>query len=666
MISPQFWLEVLAINRAIASAEDYEEVLRQVVDRTAAFTGAAACLLLLSQGDGLARVVRSVGIDPAKAAQLAVPLTERIQAELYRLLGLPASHRFAGVPVIGNEGLMGILAVCWEDPHAERATDVDLISAFADQAAIALDNIKRVRRLQASAEALQASEARLAGIISTAADAIISVDEAQRILLYNEGAHTIFGWSKEEVLGKPLELLIPERFAGSHAQHVGSFAAGPKTARKMGAQSRTLIGLRKSGEEFPVDVAISKLNVGGAWQFTAVLRDITERSRAEQALRSSEANLAEANRKKDQFLAVLSHELRTPLAAIAGWASVMKKSASLEEVQRAAGAIERNALVQSRMVDDLLDLSGIAQGNLKLDLEVLDLSVCVRAALETTSQDMQSKAIHVDFVDAGEPLFVEGDSGRLQQVFRNILSNAAKFTPAGGSVRVSLGRDGGHAAIAFADTGKGIAPEFLPFVFDIFRQQEQGTSRVHEGLGIGLSLVKKLTERHQGTVSVASAGAGLGTEVTVRLPLAAKISALDEAAKPSAEALAGLSVLVVEDMQEAREALQALLRLLGARVSVACDGREALDMILRGASPDVVLCDLLMPRMDGFDFIRELDCAPSRAHPPVIAVSGLATEASRRRTLDAGFEGHLKKPYNEGELVAAVSAVLSHRRELHP
>jgi len=665
MIPRQFWLEVLAINRAIASAEDYEEVLRQVVDRTAAFTGAGTCLLLLSQGDGLARVVRSVGIDPAKAAQLAVPLTERIQAELYRQLGLPESDTFAGVPVIGTEGLMGILAVCWEDPHAERATDVELISAFADQAAIALANIERVRRLQASAEALQASEARLAGIISTAADAIISVDEAQRILLYNEGAQTVFGWSKEEVLGKPLELLIPERFPGTHAQHVGSFAAGPKTARKMGAASRILFGLRKSGEEFPVDVAISKLNVGGAWQFTAVLRDITERSRAEQALRSSEANLAEANRKKDQFLAVLSHELRTPLAAIAGWASVLKKSVNLEQMHRAAGAIERNAFVQSRMVDDLLDLSGIAQGIVTLDLEVIELAACIRAALETTAQGIEGKAIHVDFVDTGAPLFVEGDSGRLQQVFRNILSNAAKFTPAGGSIRVSLRRDAGHALVGVADTGEGIAPEFLPFAFDIFRQQEQGANRAHEGLGIGLSLVKKLTELHKGTVSVASAGAGLGTEVTVRLPLAAEIPSLDEAAKPSAKALAGLSVLVVEDMQEAREALQALLKLLGARVSVACDGREALDMMLRGASPDVVLCDLLMPRMDGFEFIRELDRAPSPAHPPVIAVSGVATEASRERTLGVGFAGHLKKPYNEAKLVAAVSAVLAHRRELH-
>ena len=373
--------------------------------------------------------------------------------------------------------------------------------------------------------------------------------------------------------------------------------------------------------------------------------------------------LRAASAAKDEFLAVLSHELRTPLAAIAGWASVLKKSDSLQHLHRAAEAIERNAFLQSRMVDDLLDISGIAQGVVTLDLEVLELPACVRAALETTAQNMEGKAIRVDFIDADEPLLVEGDVGRLQQVFRNILSNAAKFTPAGGSIRVSLSRDAGEAVVGIADTGKGIAPEFLPFVFDIFRQQEQGAKRVHEGLGIGLSLVKKLTELHRGTVSVASAGAGRGTEVTVRLPLAAEIPALDGAAKPSAGALAGLSVLVVEDAQDARESLQALLHLLGAQVAVACDGREALDMMAQGARPDVVLCDLLMPRMDGFEFIRELDCAPSPAHPPVIAVSGVASEASRQRAQDAGFEGHIKKPYDDAAIVAAVGAALGRWKE---
>jgi len=378
--------------------------------------------------------------------------------------------------------------------------------------------------------------------------------------------------------------------------------------------------------------------------------------------------LQAASAAKDEFLAVVSHELRTPLAPILGWASVLKKNDSPEQARRAAEAIERNVLLQSRMVDDLLDVNRIAQGALSLELEICDLQALIGAALETSVQDIEKKSIRLERVDAGGRLLVAGDAGRLRQVFSNIISNAVKFTPAGGGVRITLSREGDSALVRIADTGAGISPEFLPFVFDIFRQQEQGPRRTHGGLGIGLSLVKKLTELHRGTVSVASAGPGRGTEVTVRLPLAEEMPdpdyAAPAAAKPSTPALAGLSALVVEDAEDARKSLQALLQLLGAKVSIAHDGREALEMMKQGANPDVVLCDLLMPRMDGFEFIRELDCAPSPVHPPVIAVSGLASEASRRRTQEAGFEGHIKKPYDEADVVAAVSAALAHRREV--
>ena len=370
-----------------------------------------------------------------------------------------------------------------------------------------------------------------------------------------------------------------------------------------------------------------------------------------------------ASAAKDQFLAVLSHELRTPLAPIAGWASILKKSGNLEQVHQAAEAIERNAFLQSRMIDELLDMSRVTHGTIQLDLEILDLAASVRAAAQAGAADIAAKVIRLEIADAGEPLLVEADAGRLQQVFANIFSNAVKFTPAGGTIRVSLSGEAGYARVVIADTGKGISPEFLPFVFEIFRQQEQGTRRSHPGLGIGLSLVKKLTELLKGTVSIVSAGAGHGTEVTVRLPLATEILELDVAAKPSAGALDGLSVLVVEDAEDARESLRLLLTLLGAKVSVARDGREALDMLLQGARPDVVLCDLLMPRLDGFEFIRELDGRLSPAHPPVIAVSGLASESSRERSWHAGFEGHVKKPYDEAAIVAAVAAALESRRE---
>lgn len=376
--------------------------------------------------------------------------------------------------------------------------------------------------------------------------------------------------------------------------------------------------------------------------------------------------LEAASAAKDEFLAVVSHELRTPLAPIVGWASFLKKSDGPEQVRRAAEAIERNALLQSRMVDDLLDVNRISHGSLRLDLEILELLPLLRSSLDAIAPDMEKKSIHLELVNEGEPLLVEGDAGRLQQVFRNILSNAVKFTPAEGSIRVALTQEGGSARVVVSDTGIGIAPEFLPFVYEIFRQQERGVRRSHEGLGIGLSLVKRLVESQKGTVAIASAGKDRGTEVTVQLPLASRIPELDrpnlDAAERAASSLEGLSVLVIEDSDDTREALVVLLQHLGARVSGARDGREALDM-LEAAGPDLVFCDLRMPRMDGYEFMRELHRARSPVPPPVVALSGLDGDADRRRAEEAGFDAHVKKPFDEAALVAAVGAALERRRE---
>jgi signal transduction histidine kinase len=390
----------------------------------------------------------------------------------------------------------------------------------------------------------------------------------------------------------------------------------------------------------------------------ALLRENYRTRQYEDAVVKLEA----ASAAKDEFLAVLSHELRTPLAPILGWASILKKNESPEQVRRAAEAIERNALLQSRMVDDLLDTAQVAHGSLKLDLEILDVAALIRSALEASARDIEKQSTRVEVVHAGGPLLVQGDSGRLQQVFRNIVSNAVKFTPSGGRVLVTLSREEDSARVVVSDTGVGIAPEFLPFVFEIFRQQEQGTRRKHEGLGIGLSLVKRLVEIHKGTVVVTSAGVGRGTEVTVRLPLAAEIEDLGDAAPVaapfSATALAGLSLLVVEDSDDTRETVCALLRQLGAEVSLARDGHEALEMIAK-ADPDLVLCDLRMPGMDGYEFIRELHRRPAR--PPVVAISGLASEADYQRTREAGFEAHVKKPFEEAAIVQAVHTALRRR-----
>lgn len=366
---------------------------------------------------------------------------------------------------------------------------------------------------------------------------------------------------------------------------------------------------------------------------------------------------------KDDFLAILSHELRTPLSPILGWANILQKSDSTE-TRHAAEIIERNVWHQARMIEDLLDMNLIAHGTVKLDLRNHELSALVREAVEASAAEIEKKGIRVEFAEAGEQLIVEGDAGRLQQVFRNILSNAAKFTSEGGRIRVAVTREPHGAQVVVADTGIGIAPEFLPRMFDLFEQQEKGTRRKYEGLGIGLALVKQITELHKGTASIASGGIGRGTEVTVRLPLVSGTAALEDAAavseQPAASALTGLSILVVEDSADALHILQILLEHLGAKVTVAGDGREALVRI-QNARPDLVLCDLRMPRMDGFEFIHELHRAKTSATPPVVAMSGLASEADRRRTQEAGFEAHIMKPFDTATVTAAIRTALKAR-----
>lgn len=369
---------------------------------------------------------------------------------------------------------------------------------------------------------------------------------------------------------------------------------------------------------------------------------------------------------KDEFLAVLSHELRGPLAAILGWATVLRQSERPEDVHRAAEAIERNALLQTRMVEDLLDLNRIAHGTLALELAPLSVIDCVRAALEGLAALIARKHLHVEVSDADEQLIVEADAGRLQQIFRNILSNAVKYTPEGGRIHIALSREQERARVLVSDTGIGIAPEFLPFAFDIFRQQEQGTRRSHEGLGIGLALVKRLIELQRGAIILDSAGVGQGTAVTVTFPLAngAVLEGPGSArlAQVPAKSIAGLSVLVIEDSADSRESLRLLLEQHGAIISVAHDGQEALEVIANG-TPDVVLCDLRMPRMDGYEFIRELHRRRSES-PPVIAMSGFASVEDRRRTHDAGFRAHIAKPFDIAVMIDAVEgAVKAGRRD---
>jgi signal transduction histidine kinase/ActR/RegA family two-component response regulator len=373
----------------------------------------------------------------------------------------------------------------------------------------------------------------------------------------------------------------------------------------------------------------------------------------------------EADRRKDEFLAVLSHELRTPLAPLMTWVELLRRAPDPARTRHAAEVIERNVRVQRALINELLDLATITRGKVWLDVKPVNVADVLRAAAETLADSAREKNVRLECHVRDDDLPVEGDPTRLEQIFWNLLSNAIKFTPPAGVVTATAQRDSDWVVVRIADTGIGITPAFLPQVFEMFKQQEEGARRSHGGLGIGLALAKRLTELHRGVIQATSPGLGRGAEFVVRIPLHGDASepilqtprTVDDNGRP----LDGLTVLVVEDAADTREAMHVMFEQLGARVTEAEHGGVAFER-LEGALPDVVLCDLRMPVMDGYELIRHLRSDPRHATLPVVAVSGFASEDSFRKARQAGFDAYVSKPFEYEALVAAVQQAIAERR----
>jgi signal transduction histidine kinase/ActR/RegA family two-component response regulator len=373
----------------------------------------------------------------------------------------------------------------------------------------------------------------------------------------------------------------------------------------------------------------------------------------------------DANRLKDEFLGVVSHELRTPLNAIMGWTRLagLPREAGID-ARKALDAIERNAAALARLVDDLLDVPRIIMGKLTLDLRPLDVVAVVTSAVEAIRPAAASKSLSVH-VQAEGPAIVEGDPARLQQVFGNILSNSVKFTAPGGRITVRVKAHDGEHAVVVEDSGVGIHEDFLPFVFDRFRQADSSTTRAHGGLGIGLSLVRHLVQMHGGRVTAASAGPGLGSTFTVHLPSAGDAVPDDRNVEPdtrdTAEVLGRIGrmrLLVVDDDPASREVLSGLLQATGATVFSAATVADAWGLLEAHQDIDAVLADIGMPAEDGYAFVARLRESGGTARLrtlPAVAVTAYASPSDRQRALAAGFDGHVPKPVSLSVLAEALT-----------
>ena len=400
-------------------------------------------------------------------------------------------------------------------------------------------------------------------------------------------------------------------------------------------------------------------------------RSAAERSQLLKAAEDSRQQAEAANRMKDEFLAVLSHELRTPMNAILGWAALLRRKAlTAEQTERAVESIERNSRLQAQLIDDLLDVSRVISGSLRLDLQPIELEAVVAEAIATVTPASANKGVKIKLIGERAGNLVRADSARLQQIIWNLLVNAIKFTPRDGTISVTIASEPGRVQVEIADTGEGIAPEFLPHVFERFRQADSSTTRQRGGLGLGLAIVRQLVELHGGAVEARSAGRGLGATFIVRLPLIEVAEETRHAGQrrtkhrragslaASAQPLAGRVILLIDDDPESLQMASAAVSASGARVHTAESAAEGV-ALATAIGPHAVVCDISMPGEDGYSFMRRLkSMGDVGANIPAIALTAHARDEDKRAALDAGFALHLAKPVDPAELVRAVTQLV--------
>jgi PAS domain S-box-containing protein len=531
-------------------------------------------------------------------------------------------------------------------------------------------------RARAAEEGMRRSEEKYRAIFDQALNGISLISDELVYIDVNPAMCRILGRQREEIVGRPSAQFVPREF-GAEIERI---------SRELMAQGnwRGVYPLvRPDGQLVHLDWNISLHSLPGVR--LAIVTDITDRvliEREREGLLASEraarGEAEKANRLKDDFLATLSHELRTPLNAIVGWSHFLQQpAATREDLAEGMAVIERNAKVQTQLIADLLDVSRITSGKMRLDLHSFNPAEVIHAALESIMPAARAKEIKVERnleSDAGPVL---ADPARVQQVVWNLVSNAVKFTPRGGTIWVELRRIGEQIEVRVSDTGEGMSPSFLPHMFDRFRQADASTRRNQGGLGLGLAIVKNLVEMHGGTVRAESQGEGKGSTFFVTLPVTAKQepeSPLEDAPTAAvkereswqlpAKGLSGMRILVVDDERDARQLLGRVIADAGAEVMEAASVREAL-LALDAFRPDVLVSDIGMPVEDGYDLVRKLRL---RGHTkddlPAIALTAFARVEDREKALSSGFSMHLAKPLNVTELLSSIAALAGAKETL--
>jgi PAS domain S-box-containing protein len=488
--------------------------------------------------------------------------------------------------------------------------------------------------------AVREAAVRLKAIVDTAVDGIITIDENGIVESMNLAAERLFGFGRDEVIGSNVKMLMPEPY---RAEHDGYLVAYLTTGQKrIIGSGREVIGRRKDGSTFPMELAVSETRLGLRRIFTGIVRDITERKRLEDELRG-------ADERKNHFLAMLAHELRNPLAPISNAVQIMRiEGPSGPNHDWSIDVIAEQIKQMTRIVDDLLDLSRINRGKVSLQREPVELAQVIELAVQASRPQLDEYR-HELYVSLPEgSIVLDVDRARFAQVLSNLLNNSAKYTPEGGRIDLTVTEAGSDVLIKVADNGIGISQDLLPKVFDLFVQADQSLSRSRGGLGIGLTVVRSLVELHEGSVSVKSDGPGMGSEFTIRVPRPQAPSVMSSAETgktgrgPSVQ-VPRRRILVVDDSLLNAASLEKLLIALGQEVRTAHDGEKALEMA-RAFLPDVMLLDIGLPVVDGYEVARLCRLEPRLQKTILVAMTGYGKAEDKQRSQVAGFNAHLVKP----------------------